>query len=191
MWKKLFLVIGLTALQFARVNAQTMNIGPQLGFYRTQDADNGTYTGGVALRLKFMSVLGVEASISNRQEKYANGALTIRSWPVMVTGLYYPIPIAYGAMGFGWYNASFHYDRSMLPSFTNETTQKVGWHFGGGFEFPITTYLLLTGDFRYVFLNYDFKPIPGSGDMKSNFTVIAVGFLLELWSPAKWRQGDN
>jgi hypothetical protein len=29
-------------------------------------------------------------------------------------------------------------------------------------------------------LNYDFKEIPGSGDLKSNFYVITVGLLLGL-----------
>jgi opacity protein-like surface antigen len=191
MWKKISLILGLTALLFTQVNAQTINLGPQLGFYKAQDADDGTYTGGVALRLKFMSVLGAEASISNRQEKYANGTLTVHSWSVMITGLIYPLPIVYGAMGIGWYNGTAHYDQSRLPLFTDETVQKVGWHFGGGLELPITTYLLLTGDFRYVFLNYNFKAIPGSGDLKSNFTVITVGILLNLWSPAKWSQEDE
>jgi opacity protein-like surface antigen len=178
--KKTFMIVGLTALLVARVNAQSINLGPQLGYYKAQDADHGSYTGGVALRLKLTSVLGVEASISNRQERYANGDLTVRSWPVMVTGLIYPIPIVYGAMGFGWYNVTFDYDQSRLPLFADETTQKVGWHFGGGLELPITPYLLLTGDFRYVFLNYDFKAIPDSSDLKSNFTVITIGLLLDL-----------
>ena len=191
MWKKTFLILGLTALLVSQVVAQSINLGPQLGYYKAQDADDGTYTGGVTMRLKFMSVFGVETSINNRQEKYANGALTVRSWPVMVTGLIYPLPIVYGAMGFGWYHVTLHYDQSRLPLFTDETVQKVGWHFGGGLEFPITTYLLLTGDFRYVFLNYDFKAIPVSGGLKSNFTVITVGFLLNLRSPAQWCQKDN
>jgi len=178
--KKIFMIIGLSALLVAQVKAQSLNLGPQLGYYKAQDADNGTYTGGVALRLKLMSVLGVEASINNRQEKYANGALTVNSWPVMVTGLIYPLPIVYGAMGFGWYSVTFHYDQSRLSLFADETTQKVGWHFGGGLELPITSNILLTGDFRYVFLNYDFKAFPGSGDLKSNFTAITVGFLFGL-----------
>jgi opacity protein-like surface antigen len=172
--------MALTVLMLPNVSAQSINLGPQLGYYKARDADNGSFTGGVALRLKMMSILGIEASISNREERYANGALTVRSWPVMVTGLIYPLPIVYGAMGFGWYNVTFHYDQSKLPLFTDETTQKVGWHFGGGLELPITTYILLTGDFRYVFLNYDFKVIPGSGDLKSNFTVITVGLLFDL-----------
>jgi len=180
MWKKIFLIMSLNALLVAEMNAQSINLGPQLGYYKAQDADNGTYTGGIAMRLKMISVLSVEASINSRQEKYANGALTVRSLPVMITGLFYPYPIVYGAMGFGWYNVSFHYDHSSLPLYTDETTQKIGWHFGGGLEWPLSSILTLIGDFRYVFLNYDFKTIPGSGDMKSNFTVVTVGFLFNL-----------
>jgi len=172
--------MSLIVLMIAQMNAQSIIFGPQLGYYKGQDADNGTYTGGAVMRLKLMSVLSVEASINNRQERYANGALTVRSWPILITGLIYPYPIVYGAMGFGWYNATLHYDQSMLPLFTNETTQKVGWHFGGGLELPLSSILTLIGDFRYVFLNYDIKAIPGSGDLKSNFTVVSVGFLFNL-----------
>ena len=180
MLKKTFLVMALTFLMVPYVNAQSISLGPQLGYYKAQDADQGSYMGGAALRLKLMSVLGVEASINYRSEQYANGAVTVRSWPVMVTGMIYPLPVLYGAMGFGWYNLTYHYDQSKLPLLTDETTQKVGWHFGGGLELPISSSFTLTGDIRYVFLNYNIKAIPGSGDLKSNFTVITVGFLLDL-----------
>jgi len=180
MWKKSLLIIGLITLMISCINAQSINFGPQLGYYKAQDADNGSYMGGAALRLKLTPLLGVEAAINFRQEKYLNGALTVNSWPLMVTGLIYPLPILYGAMGFGWYSVTFHYDKNRLPLLVDETIQKVGWHFGGGLELPITSDILLTGDFRYVFLNYDFKAIPGSGDMKSNFSVITIGLLFGL-----------
>jgi opacity protein-like surface antigen len=180
MWKKTLLIMGLTALMVAQVNAQSVSLGPQVGYYKVRDADQGNFMGGVALRLKLIPVIGVEASINYRQEKYANDALTVRSWPVMVTGLIYPLPIVYGAIGAGWYNTTIDYDQSKLPSLKDETTQKVGWHFGGGVELPVGSNFKLTGDIRYVFLNYDFKEIPGRGDLKSNFYVITVGFLFGL-----------
>jgi opacity protein-like surface antigen len=99
---------------------------------------------------------------------------------VMVTGLIYPLPIVYGAIGAGWYSVTYDYDQSILPLLVDETTQKVGWHFGGGVELPVGSSFILTGDIRYVFLNYNFKQIPGSTDMKSNFTVITVGILFGL-----------
>jgi opacity protein-like surface antigen len=176
----MFLIIGLVALMVSQVNAQSISIGPQVGYYRAQDADQGNFTGGVALRLKLVPFLGAEASIGYRQEKYADDLLTVRSWPVMVTGLIYPLPMIYGAMGFGWYNTAIDYDQDRVPLLEDETVQKIGWHFGGGLELPLGTRVKLTADIRYVFLNYDFKEIPGSGDLKSNFYVITAGLLFSL-----------
>jgi opacity protein-like surface antigen len=169
--------MGLITLLVVQANAQSIGLGPQLGFYKARDADNGSIMGGVACRLKLTPVLGAEASINYRQEKYANDAVTVRSWPVMVTGLIYPLPVVYGAMGVGWYNSTFDYN---VPSLADETKQKFGWHFGAGVELPAGPKIKLTGDIRYVFLNYDFKQIPGSGDLKSDFFVITVGFLFGL-----------
>jgi len=176
----MFLIMGLTALMVTQVNAQSIGIGPQVGYYKALDADEGNFTGGVALRLKLIPFLGVEASINYRQEKYADDLLTVRSWPVMVTGLIYPLPMIYGAMGFGWYNTTFDYDQDRLPLLKDDTAQKVGWHFGGGVELPVGTKVKLTADIRYVFLDYDFKDIPGSADLNSNFYVITAGLLFGL-----------
>jgi opacity protein-like surface antigen len=180
MWKKTLLLTALATLMAAQVQAQSVSLGPQIGYYKARDADKGSYMVGAAWRLKLMPILGVEASINYRQEKYGNDALTVRSWPVMVTGLIYPLPIVYGAIGAGWYSVTYDYNQSKLPFIKDETTQKVGWHFGGGVELPVGSSFKLTGDVRYVFLNYKFKQFPGSSDMKSNFTVITVGFLYNL-----------
>jgi opacity protein-like surface antigen len=175
--KNTLLLLGLIILMVVPVKAQSISFGPQAGFYKAQDADHGSWMGGVACRLKLIPTLGIEASINYRQETYLSKLLTVRSWPVMVTGLIYPLPFVYGAMGAGWYNLTYDYDQSRLPLLTDETTQKIGWHFGGGVELPLGPKVKLTGDIRYVFLNYDFKQIPGSGDLKSNFAVITVGLL--------------
>jgi opacity protein-like surface antigen len=84
----------------------------------------------------------------------------------------------YGAMGFGWYNTTFDY--AEVTTIADETVQKIGWHFGGGVELPVGPKFKLTADIRYVFLNYDFKEIPGSGDISSNFYVITAGLLFGL-----------
>jgi opacity protein-like surface antigen len=179
MLKKSLLVMGLIALMVAQVNAQGIYLGPQLGYYKAQDADQAAFLGGAALRLKMTSSLGLEASINYRQEKYADGVLTVRSWPVMATALIYPLPIIYGVVGFGWYNVTLDYDQKKIPFLKDETIQKVGWHFGGGVELPLGL-VKLTGDVRYVFLDYKFKQIPGSGNLKNNFTVFTAGLLFKL-----------
>jgi opacity protein-like surface antigen len=177
---KIVFLFGFIALMLTQVDAQSIHLGPQVGFYKASDADNGSVMGGVACRVKFTPVLGAEASINYRQETYANGALTVKSWPVMVTGLIYPIPFLYGAIGGGWYNVTYDFNQNMLPLFTDESTQRFGWHFGGGVELPVGPTMKLIGDIRYVFLDYDFKTIPGSGDPQSDFAVIMIGLLFGI-----------
>jgi opacity protein-like surface antigen len=181
MWKKALLIMGLIAFIVAPVSSQSLNIGPQLGFQKATDADEGRFMFGGAVRARLMPLLGVEGSVGYRQEKFANDALTVKSWPLMVTGLIYPVPIFYGAMGAGWYNTTFDYDQSQFSStIKDKTTQEFGWHFGAGVEVPVGETSQLTVDFRYVFLNYDFETIPGSGDIDSNSYIVTAGFLFGL-----------
>lgn len=180
MFKNVILTIGLSILMLTQVNAQSINLGPQIGYQKAQDADEGKFMGGVAMRLKLTPSLGVEASINYRSEDYLNGALTVKSWPVMITGLFYPIPIVYGAIGTGWYNTTFDYDQNMFPFISDETMQKIGWHFGGGVELPVGKNSKFTGDIKYVFIDYDFNSIPGIGDKNSDFYVVSFGFLFGL-----------
>ncbi|MBN1128283.1 MAG: porin family protein [Chitinispirillaceae bacterium] len=178
MWKKTFLLAGLVSFMAAQAGATGISIGPQLGYYKARDADNGSFIGGVTGRLKFTPVLGAEASINYRQESYANDLVTVRSWPVMVTGLLYPVPFVYGAIGAGWYNVTFDYNQRLLPVLADETKQRFGWHFGGGVEAPAGPSIKLIGDIRYVFIDYDFQEVPGNP--KNDFFVIMAGVLFVL-----------
>ena len=169
------------------VKAQNAYIGPQLGWQKAADADNSKFMIGGAFRIKLSPSFGMEGSINYRQEKYNNGAVTVTSWPVMITGLLYPINIIYGAIGVGWYNSSFEYAPTILSlgSSRTETEQKFGWHFGAGVEIPLSgsensPNSILTADLRYVFLNYDFQKMPGSPGLKSDFVVFTVGLLFNL-----------
>ncbi len=159
-----------------------IGVGPRAGYYRAQDADEGRWMGGACARIKLGPAIGVEASIDYRSEKWAKGALTVRSWPVMATAMIYPLPIVYGLAGFGWYNTTFDYDQSRFPlkKIQDKTDQQVGWHFGGGLELPLGPLTSLTADIRYVFLDYDFSEVPGSEDLKANFYAITVGILIGL-----------
>ncbi len=182
MLKKMLMAIGLAALICTQANAQGLGFGPMLGFQKARDADEGKFMGGVALRLKLTPALGAEASINYRHEKYSDGALTVRSWPVMVTGFLYPLPIVYAAVGAGWHNTTFDYDQSKFPLqiIDDETKQEFGWHFGAGMELPTGSNSKLTADIRYVFLDYDFEQVPGTEGIDSDFYVITAGFLFGL-----------
>jgi opacity protein-like surface antigen len=185
---RIFLTVGLIvicALPLAaqdKANMQSgVSFGPQVGLYKVHDSDGMRFMGGVAMRVR-AAILGVEASVNFRQDEYNDGSVEATSWPVMVTGLIYPIPIAYGAIGAGWYSTTFQYTPppGSTDDFGDETKQEFGWHFGGGLELPIgaETAKLVT-DIRYVFLNYEFDSFPGTEE-NANFLVITAGVLFNL-----------
>lgn len=161
----------------AQADMVSVSFGPQIGLYNTEDSDDDfrVMVGG-ALRMRFLPALGIEGSINYRQEDFFNDELTVRSWPVMVTGMIYPLPVIYGAIGAGWYNTTFDWDEDIVDRDDN-TEQEFGWHFGGGVEMPLGPQAKLTGDVRYVFLDYDFERVPGSEGTDANFYVITIGLL--------------
>lgn len=182
--KKIFSLVFISAIVFNALPDKAYGLikfGPRVGHYKVKDADEGKFLFGAGARLKLAGI-GVEGSIEYRSEKYDDGALSVRSWPVMVSGLVYPLPIVYGLAGVGWHNSTFDYNQS-LPGFgllKDETKQQMGYHIGAGVEIPlIGTGTTLTGDIRYVFLDYDLKNFPG-GDVSSNFYAITVSLLMGL-----------
>ena len=93
MFKNGLFILGFIALALANASAQSVSLGPQIGFQRGQDADNGNVMVGAAMRMKLSPGLGLEGSVNYREQSYSNSAVTVREWPVMVTGLIAPIQI--------------------------------------------------------------------------------------------------
>jgi len=188
MIKKMMLMISLTILVSAFGFAQESKtyIGPQLGWQKASDADNGMLMPGGAIRIKLTPSLSVEGSINYRQEEYSNNNIKVTTWPVMITGMIYPIKTIYGAIGVGWYNTAIDYSTHYHDLGLNDNRkQKFGWHFGAGTEIPLTRSenppgAILTADFRYVFLNYNFTEVPGSKDISSDYFVVTVGLLFGI-----------
>lgn len=181
MFKKsvMMIILLFTASGFILAQGVSIGIGPQLGWQKSSSADKGNLMYGAALRFRISEAVGLEGSINYRSEDYANGALNVKTWPIMVTGLIYPVRYFYGAIGIGWYNTSFDYgDQPLTQTLLSNTQQNFGWHLGGGVEIPASQTLNITGDIRYVFLNYDFGELASaanSGDLISNFFVITIG----------------
>lgn len=167
-------------LALATTSLAQLSLGPRAGYYKSKDADDGQMYGGAAARLK-LGGLSVEGAIDYRQEKYGDGALTMRSWPVQASGLLYPLPIAYVLAGAGWYHTTLDYDQSLigLGAPEDETTSTFGYHIGAGLELPLGG-MKLTGDIRYVFLNYDLDDLPDIGETDSDFVAVTVGLLWNL-----------
>ena len=173
------LFVMLASATYAQEMINPFSIGPQVGYFKASDADNGNIMPGAALRLRLANALGFEASIDFRQEHYRNEAITLKSWPVLITGLFYPTQNIYGAIGVGWYNTQIEYSKE-LNFLSDKSSQKFGWHFGAGVEMPLSKKIKLATDFRYTFLNYDFEEVPGSSNISSDYFIITAGLFFQL-----------
>ena len=186
MLKRLHWAILLAILIALPISAHSQGeayIGPHLGIQKAQDADEANYLVGATLRLKLMPFLGAEGAISYRQEDYAADAVTVRNWPVTVTGLIYPLPVLYGGVGAGWYNTTYDYDDEINDlGFEDNTEQEFGWHLAAGVEIPASPKISLVGDVRYVFLDYEFADLPdvATEDVDADFYSITAGLLFRL-----------
>lgn len=164
-------------------NAQEMRnptaIGPHVGWYKAKDADDGKAMFGGALRMKLTNAVGFEGSIDYRQEEYRGGSIVARTWPVLLTGLFYPTPNIYGAAGVGWYNSQIEFQKD-LSERGDMSSQEFGWHFGAGLEIPLSEIVMINTDFRYTFLNYDFGEVPGAGEIRSDFFAVTAGLLFVI-----------
>jgi len=151
-------------------------LGLHLGIQKARGADNAATLLGFILRSK-VEDYAIEASIDYRQEMFYDGHVTVRSWPVMLTLLWYPIPVLHADIGAGWYNTTMDYDADFEShGAKDDTSQRFGWHFGGGVEFPLET-VTLTADVRYVFLDYKWNYVPGTGSKHGDFYMLTFGVL--------------
>jgi len=157
------------------------SIGPQLGYHKAADADDANLMYGAALRLKLTNSLGFEGSINYRREEFHKGNIAVDSWPVLLTGMIYPAEVIYGAAGVGWYNTKIDFSENLNNvGLHDKTSSRFGWHFGAGLEIPLGNPVMLTTDFRYVFLDYDFGEVPGAGEINSDFFIVTAGLLFRI-----------
>jgi opacity protein-like surface antigen len=180
MFSKVMLIFTVMLLVTVTAVAQEIrnpaSIGPHVGWYKSADADDGSLMWGGAIKMKLTNAFGAEGSVDYRVDDYRNESIIVRSWPVMLTGLIYPVENIYGAVGIGWYNSEIDFEKELdfVPS---KSEQEFGWHFGAGIEIPLNEALLLNGDFRYTFLDYNFEQVPGSDEINSDIFAITAGLL--------------
>ena len=172
MKKNIFFTLVLMVCASRFLTAQSIAIGPQLGFIKSSDADNSVLMPGAAMRVNLMG-LSVEGSIYYKSEEYQNGAIKAKTYPIMLTGFLNVLPLVHGEVGVGWYNTKIDYSGT-LSSLKAETSNSMGYHIGAGAELPLGG-LIIAGDIRYVFLS-----LSSATSFKSNFYVIMVSALFKL-----------
>lgn len=169
--RKLLLLLPIISFLFAPSLAEaqttssdatiknTLGIGPRLGFYKANDANQGNFYGGLQSRIRLGSVVGLEGSVEYRAaQEYSIGGETLKTSLVPITAstlMFLPVSenfAPYALAGLGAYYTIYDYD----GAFDNDDNEfNFGYHLGFGVELPINKNAALNFDYRYLFLNPD------------------------------------
>ena len=152
-------LFSLPAVGLAQIN-NGLGIGPRLGYYEAEDADEGNIFGGLQLRGRFSEYFGIEAAVeyNPKQELGVEGVQTVEVSSVPLTAsalLFLPVSekfVPYGLAGLGaYYNI---YDSEGLDD-DLDSTFNIGYQLGFGLQIPFNSNVALNADYRYRFLNPD------------------------------------
>lgn len=135
-------------------------IGPRLGYYQADDAEEGNAFGGIQIRGRLSPVFGLEAAVEYRagQEYGIDDVQSMETSFVPVTAsalLFLPVSdhfAPYGVAGLGAYYTIYDTE-GFSEDIDNEFN--VGYHLGFGLEIPFNQNVALNADYRYLFLNPD------------------------------------
>lgn len=141
----------------------SFGIGPRLGFYKAQDADEGSFYGGIQARARLGAVVGIEGAVDYRAgQEYGFGNYTVKTSSIPVTAslmLFAPLSknfSPYGVAGIGAYYTRYDYSGSFAGLEAEDDSDfNMGYHLGFGAELPLNESVALNVDYRYIFLNPD------------------------------------
>ncbi len=129
------------------------SLGPRAAYFDPKDSDDATWMGGAQLRVPFTPALALEGSIDYRKDEYANGAVTVHTYPVQASLLFYLNPnkpvSPYLLGGAGWYFTKVEVDAINME----ESDNRFGLHAGGGLQFWLSPSVSMDGSYRYIWLD--------------------------------------
>ncbi len=201
-----FLFVAMTgslAAQERDIIANTVGIGPRVGWYASNDAEEGSWYFGVMGRLRLGKNFGIEATLDYRAaERFSAGSIDQREYDADVA--YMPLTLSamvlmpfgeyftpYGVAGVGFYYTFIDYDvlttsiPALADKFKDENSFEPGYHFGLGLEIVLSNNFALHADARYLFLGTEINSINDvvTADVNTNNSdgmVFSLGFMVYL-----------
>jgi len=172
----LFLVLLLLGIEVARAG----EIVPSVGWTQTPGGigGQGSLTGGLALRSGLVPMVKSEIGISYRSEDLGGTGSRMSMWPVTASLWVSPIPTLYAGGGVGMYHSTIQYPPAL--GLADQTTQKFGWHLGGGFSIPVVPAIAsLDLNGRYVFLQKQESLAPPN-TFNPDFWSVSAGLAIHI-----------
>lgn len=166
----LFVITSLQAVAQRTHIENTFGVGPMIGWYNSNDAEEGALFFGFLGRLRLGNNVGLEATFSYRDSELFNTGnfevddLTADVAYVPITfSLLIMAPVGsfltpYATAGIGFYYTIEAYNLAQTQNpeirklLQDENNFETGYHFGLGLEIPFGSNVAMHGEFRYLFL---------------------------------------
>ena len=179
-------ILTVTAILLpGAAQAGIFGLGGHVGYFNVSDDGEKKFYAGAHARLRLPLFLTFEGALDYRPSAertvsadQAEADLDVTTYPITVSAMAYPLPIVYLLVGVGWYNTTIEFsDAEVTTGPSSETNDNFGSHFGAGLELPIGGDKTLSGDVRYVFLNYDVTKLDLSGtdELDADYFSFQVG----------------
>lgn len=181
------LLFTFPAIGFAQVESG-LGIGPRLGYYEADDAEEGNFYGGLQLRARLSPIFGIEGAVDYRTAQEYNIAGTsvdVRQVPLTASALVF-LPISeyiapYGVAGLGaYYTITDIEDDGEIPGVEDENNVEFGYHLGFGLEVPFNNNVALNADYRYIFIDPSSDNFGDVDDADFNSSAFTVGLMFYL-----------
>jgi opacity protein-like surface antigen len=88
----------------------------------------------------------------------------------------YPFPYMYVAAGGVYQHLNLNFSPALNAAGINDTTKnRWGFQTGGGLEIPLTSWVALQADTRYVWIDYDLGNVPGASNLTTDYYIVRFG----------------
>lgn len=160
-------------------------IGPRLGYYSSDNFEDGTFYYGLQARVRMNEVLGLEGAVEYRPATEASfttpdgGSVETKFVPVTGSLLVY-LPLdaniaPYGLGGVGGYYTMYDTDEGFEDI---DSEFNFGYHLGFGIELPTNSDVSLSLDYRYLFLTSEGENLPEDAEFSGNAFTASLMFYL-------------
>ncbi len=172
--KRLTMLIMVSLLSLGAMSTAHagLGIGARYSYVHNNDLEDNSTMAGAMIRIRHLTFFGLEGAADFRNEELNNG-WELRSTPITVSAMIYPIPVVYGLAGIGLYRATLDVGDELVDT-------RLGYHFGAGIETPLLPPLKFTSDIRYQFVDYEFSDHGDLRQVEADGYAISAGLVLYL-----------
>jgi hypothetical protein len=142
----------------------SIGIGPHYSYISLRDSDEHQRFIGAHVRIKFLSMVAIEASVDYRKNMFFADTFKVHSVPALFSIIVYIRPHStlspYILGGGGWYVNQVTFLVEPFKEYNGNVD--FGYHFGGGVELSIIGKIGFHLDYRSIMV--DFSPLNLKGD---------------------------